>query len=129
MRFVVAFCVLPIVAVAQAREIPDSLRPPPVMRELRAVWVATVRNMDWPSRSDLSTEEQQQELLAIFDRAADLNMNTIVLQVRPEADALYASPHEPWSRYLTGEQGRKPEPAWDPLEYAVTEAHKRGLEL
>jgi uncharacterized lipoprotein YddW (UPF0748 family) len=107
----------------------DSLLPPPVTRELRAVWVATVNNLDWPSRSDLSTGEQQQELLAILDRSAELGMNAIIFQVRPVADAFYASPYEPWSRYLTGRQGRKPDPYWDPLRFAVSEAHKRGLEL
>jgi uncharacterized lipoprotein YddW (UPF0748 family) len=106
----------------------DSL-PPPVMREFRGLWVATVNNMDWPSRSDLTTAEQQQELLAIIDRAAALKMNAIVFQVRPEADALYASSYEPWSRYLTGRQGRPPDPMWDPLTFAVAEAHKRGIEL
>jgi uncharacterized lipoprotein YddW (UPF0748 family) len=85
--------------------------------------------MDWPSRSDLTAEEKQQELIAILDRAASLRMNAIVFQIRPEADALYDSPIEPWSRYLTGEQGRAPFPAWDPLAFAVEEAHKRGLEL
>ena len=103
--------------------------PPPVVREFRGVWVATVNNMDWPSRSDLTTAEQQQELLAILDRVAALKMNAIVFQVRPEADALYASRYEPWSRYLTGRQGRAPNPIWDPLAFAVAEAHKRGLEL
>ncbi|TMG84567.1 MAG: hypothetical protein E6H78_09405, partial [Betaproteobacteria bacterium] len=83
----------------------------------------------WPSRSDLTTEEQQQELVAILDRAASLRMNAIIFQVRPEADALYASPYEPWSRYLTGKQGQAPNPVWDPLRFAVTEAHRRGLEL
>jgi uncharacterized lipoprotein YddW (UPF0748 family) len=91
------------------------------------MWVATVNNMDWPSQPGLSAEEQQRELLAILDRAAQLNMNTIVFQVRPEADALYRSELEPWSRFLTGEQGKSP--GWDPLAFAVTEAHKRGLEL
>jgi uncharacterized lipoprotein YddW (UPF0748 family) len=107
----------------------DSVRPPAVMREVRAIWVATVNNLDWPSRSDLSTAQQQEELLAILNRAADLKMNAIIFQVRPEADALYASKYEPWSRYLTGRQGRAPSPMWDPLAFAVTEAHKRGLEL
>ena len=93
------------------------------------MWVATVRNMDWPSRPGLSTEEQQRELLAIIDRAADLRMNAIVLQVRTEMDALYSSTLEPWSRYITGTQGQAPDPLWDPLEFAVTEAHKRGIEL
>jgi uncharacterized lipoprotein YddW (UPF0748 family) len=107
----------------------DTLRPPPVTRELRGVWVATVQNMDWPSRADLSTDEQQRELIAILDRAAGLNMNAIIFQVRPEADAFYKSQMEPWSRYLTGRQGKAPDPLWDPLEFAVDEAHKRGLEL
>jgi uncharacterized lipoprotein YddW (UPF0748 family) len=107
----------------------DSLLPPPVTRELRGVWVATVNNIDWPSRSDLTTGEQQQELLAIFNRAAALRLNAVILQVRPVSDALYESRYEPWSRYLTGRQGRRPAPYWDPLQFAVTEAHKRGLEL
>jgi uncharacterized lipoprotein YddW (UPF0748 family) len=103
--------------------------PPPVQRELRAVWVATVENMDWPSKSGLSTAEQQSELVAILDKLVQLHMNAIVLQVRPAADALYASQDEPWSDVLTGEMGRAPQPFYDPLAFAVTEAHKRGLEL
>jgi uncharacterized lipoprotein YddW (UPF0748 family) len=117
------------VALLQAQIALTDSAPPAVMREFRAVWVATVNNLDWPSRSDLSTAEQQQELLAILDRAAELKMNAIIFQVRPEADALYASKYEPWSRYLTGRQGRAPSPFWDPLAFAVAEAHKRGLEL
>jgi uncharacterized lipoprotein YddW (UPF0748 family) len=107
----------------------DSLLPPPVTREFRGVWVATVNNIDWPSRSDLTTGEQQQELLSILNRAASLRMNAIIFQVRPVSDALYASRYEPWSRYLTGRQGRRPAPYWDPLEFAVAESHKRGMEL
>ena len=129
MRIAIAFLMVGLAAVANAQVIPDSLRPPEPLREFRAMWVATVRNMDWPSRPDLTAKQQQQELLAILDRAAALKMNAIVLQVRPEADALYASRYEPWSRYLTGEQGKKPDTTWDPLEFAVEEAHKRGLEL
>ncbi|MDB4874214.1 MAG: hypothetical protein JWM41_660 [Gemmatimonadetes bacterium] len=103
--------------------------PPPVNREFRAVWVATVGNIDWPSKPGLSTWDQQRELLGILDRVAALNMNAVVLQVRPGADAFFASPYEPWSQYLTGRQGRAPDPAWDPLAFAVEQAHKRGLEL
>jgi uncharacterized lipoprotein YddW (UPF0748 family) len=103
--------------------------PPPVPRELRAVWVATVDNMDWPSKAGLSTQEQQAELVAILDHLVRLHMNAIVLQVRPAADALYQSDLEPWSEVLTGEMGRAPEPFYDPLAFAITEAHKRGLEL
>jgi uncharacterized lipoprotein YddW (UPF0748 family) len=107
----------------------DSLSPPPIEREFRAAWVATVSNIDWPSRPDLDTWSQQAELLAIFNKAVALDMNAIILQIRPGTDALYQSSLEPWSEYLTGRQGRPPEPAWDPLAFAVAEAHKRGLEL
>jgi len=103
--------------------------PPPVPREFRAAWVATVTNIDWPSRPGLDTWTQQAELLAILNKAVALNMNAIILQIRPATDALYDSKLEPWSEYLTGRQGRPPEPAWDPLAFAVAEAHKRGLEL
>jgi uncharacterized lipoprotein YddW (UPF0748 family) len=104
-------------------------QPPAVAREFRAAWVATVGNIDWPSKQGLSTWEQQQELLAILNKTVALNMNAIVFHIRPGADALYASKYEPWSQFITGRQGRAPEPGWDPLAFAVTEAHKRGLEL
>ena len=103
--------------------------PPSVPRELRAMWIATVDNMDWPSKAGLSTEEQQRELVAILDKAVELHMNAVVLQVRPAADALYKSALEPWSEVLTGTMGRAPEPFYDPLAFAITEAHRRGLEL
>jgi uncharacterized lipoprotein YddW (UPF0748 family) len=105
------------------------VRTPPSTGEFRGVWVATVRNIDWPSKSGLSVEEQKSELIAILDRMAALGLNAIILQVRPSADALYPSRIEPWSEYLTGEMGRAPEPLYDPLAFAVEEAHRRGLEL
>ena len=116
---------------------PDELRPAPagtalpdpLPREFRAAWVATVGNIDWPSRPGLTSEEQQAELLAILDRAAALNLNAVILQVRPASDAFYASELEPWSEWLTGEMGGAPTPYYDPLEFAIHEAHARGLEL
>ena len=129
MRLTAVLLAFPAVAVCQPLDHLALHAPPPVMREFRAVWVATVNNMDWPSRPGLSTVEQQRELLAILDRAASIKMNAIIFQVRPEGDALYASSFEPWSRYLTGQQGRAPAPMWDPLEFAVREAHRRGMEL
>ena len=102
---------------------------PPVTREFRAMWVATVANIDWPSKPGLNIWEQQGELIAIMNRAVALHMNAIVLQVRPAADAMYDSPLEPWSEFLTGQMGKAPEPNYDPLSFAVDEAHKRGLEL
>lgn len=99
------------------------------MREFRAVWVATVDNIDWPSKRGIPTEKAMAEMRAILDQAKKLNLNAIILQVRPSADALYPSKLEPWSEYLTGQQGKAPNPYWDPLAYAVQEAHRRGLEL
>ncbi len=97
--------------------------------EFRAVWVATVSNIDWPSKSGLSAEEQKKEVISILEMHKELGMNTIILQVRPAADALYSSSLEPWSRYLTGKQGNAPQPFYDPLEFWINECHKRGMEL
>ncbi|WP_282693650.1 family 10 glycosylhydrolase [Streptomyces sp. CC208A] len=93
----------------------------------RGMWMATVANRDWPSRPGLGADAQRAELLAHLDRAVERRLNTVVLQVRPTADALWPSPYEPWAQCLTGTQGR--DPGWDPLGTAVTEAHGRGLEL
>ena len=79
--------------------------PPAAPREFRAVWVSTVANIDWPSKQNLTAQQQQREAIAILDRAKALNLNAIVLQVRPAADAIYPSKIEPWSEYLTGAQG------------------------
>ncbi|MFD0209793.1 glycoside hydrolase family 10 protein [Streptomyces hirsutus] len=95
--------------------------------EMRGVWLATVANRDWPSRPGLSAAEQRTELIAHLDAAVRNRLNTVILQVRPTADALWPSPYEPWSACLTGTQGV--DPGWDPLGTAVTEAHARGLEL
>jgi uncharacterized lipoprotein YddW (UPF0748 family) len=102
---------------------------PDVEREFRGLWVATVDNVDWPSRPNLTTREQQAELTVILDRAVRLRMNVVILQVRPCCDALYDSKIEPWSEYLTGQMGSAPKPYYDPLAFAVEEAHKLGLEL
>ena len=107
----------------------DSVTPPPVVREFRGAWIATVGNIDWPSKPGLSTDQQKQELLALLNKAVELRLNAIIFQVRPGCDALYASKIEPWSEYLTGQMGQAPEPGYDPLAFAVTEAHRRGLEL
>ena len=102
---------------------------PYLQREFRAAWVATVANIDWPSKPGLSTAEQQAEALAILDSSAELGLNALVFQVRPQCDALYASELEPWSYYLTGRQGQAPDPYYDPLEFWVEAAHARGIEL
>jgi uncharacterized lipoprotein YddW (UPF0748 family) len=95
--------------------------------EMRGMWLATVANRDWPSKAGLSAAAQRAELIAHLDTAVRCRLNTVVFQVRPTADALWPSPYEPWSQYLTGTQGK--DPGWDPLGTAVAEAHARGLEL
>jgi uncharacterized lipoprotein YddW (UPF0748 family) len=121
-----ASCAALITASAQADR---DEAPPPVQHEFRGLWVATVENIDWPSQRGLDSAHQKQELLAILDRAAALRLNVVVLQVRASCDAFYESKIEPWSEYLTGRMGQAPSPPYDPLAFAVAEAHKRGLEL
>jgi uncharacterized lipoprotein YddW (UPF0748 family) len=95
--------------------------------EFRGAWVATVHNIDWPSRAGLPAAKQKAELRALLDTAKSLNLNAILLQVRPSCDAVYASKIEPWSAFLTGTMGQNP--GYDPLAYAIEEAHRRGIEL
>ncbi|MEH0158203.1 family 10 glycosylhydrolase [Limibacter armeniacum] len=114
----ILLCISPIELIAQ--EAPE--------KELRAVWFATVSNLDWPKREHKGNKElQQRDLRQMLDKMKALNMNAIFLQIRPESDALYQSDLEPWSRFLTGEQGKHP--GYDPLQFAIEEAHKRGMEL
>jgi uncharacterized lipoprotein YddW (UPF0748 family) len=108
---------------------PVSLTPPSPPREFRGAWVATVANIDWPTKPGLTVAEQKAELLSLLDRAVQLHLNAIIFQVRPACDAFYASPLEPWSEYLTGTMGKAPSPFYDPLAFAIGECHKRGLEL
>ena len=84
-------------------------------------------NIDWPSNRGLSEATVKSELLAQLDLAQEMNQNVIILQVRPAADAFYASELEPWSYWLTGQNGKNP--GWDPLVFAVEESHRRSLEL
>jgi len=104
-------------------------RNPTPKREFRGVWVATVTNIDWPSSPRLPSERQKSELINIFDYHQQGGINAIMLQVRPAADAFYAKSREPWSKWLTGQQGLPPNEFYDPLEFAVNEAHKRNMEL
>lgn len=97
--------------------------------EFRGAWIATVDNIDWPSRKGLSTAEQQAEFIQMLDLHRSNGMNAIIMQIRPAADAFYPSPFEPWSEWLTGVQGKAPEPYYDPLQFMVEETHKRGMEF
>lgn len=107
--------------------------PPNPAREMRAAWIATVANIDWPSKPGLSVEQQQAEFIALLETAVELRLNAVVLQVRPACDAIYPSELEPWSEYLSGVQGAPPSgdsaQSYDPLAWAIAESHQRGLEL
>jgi uncharacterized lipoprotein YddW (UPF0748 family) len=98
-------------------------------REFRAAWIATVANIDWPSKQGLPAAEQQQQFIARLDELKDLGCNAVIVQIRPASDAFYPSKLEPWSHYLTGRQGAPPFPYYDPLEFMIEETHKRCMEF
>ena len=85
-------------------------------REMRAVWIATVANIDWPSNPDLTPTQQRNEMRDMLDKLQKSGINAIVLQIRPTADSFYPSDLEPWSYYLNGKQGKRPSPYYDPLQ-------------
>ena len=95
--------------------------------ELQGAWISSVHNINFPSKQGLSIEEQKSQAVRLLDAAKGAGLNAVLLQVRPESDALYASPLEPWSRFLTGKQGQSP--GYDPLAFFISEARKRGLEV
>lgn len=97
-------------------------------RELRGVWISTHISLDWPNRLD-TPAQQQAKLRTILDHNKATGMNAAFLQVRSQSDALYPSNLEPWSYYLTGQQGSAPAPSWDPLQFAIDETRKRGMEF
>lgn len=102
---------------------------PAPKREFRAAWIATVDNIDWPSRPGLSSQQQQQEFIRLLDTLQRAGMNAVIVQIRPCADAFYPSSLEPWSYWLSGHQGDPPQPAYDPLQFMIHEAHLRGMEF
>ena len=102
---------------------------PSPRHEFRGVWIATVNNIDWPSKKGLPVDSQKAEYVRLMDLYKSLGMNAVVMQVRPAADAFYPSPYEPWSEWLTGIQGKPPSPYYDPLAFMVEETHKRGMEF
>lgn len=97
--------------------------------EFRAVWVATVTNIDWPSKKGLSVEQQKHEFISLLEMHKRNGMNAVIVQIRPVADAFYASPYEPWSEFLNGLQGLPPKPFYDPLSFMIAETHKQGMEF
>jgi uncharacterized lipoprotein YddW (UPF0748 family)/DNA-binding MarR family transcriptional regulator len=115
---------------------PDSVSIPPdttINRcpkyEFRAVWVASVENIDWPSKKGLPVDSQKAEFTRLLDMHERNGLNAVVVQIRPAADAFFPSPYEPWSEWLTGIQGQPPSPYYDPLAFMIEETHKRGMEF
>lgn len=98
-------------------------------REFRGVWISTVLNIDWPSRNNLSTEEQKNEFISLLDFHKRNGINAVIVQIRPAAESIYKSEIEPWSRWLTGRKGKAPNPYYDPLTFMIEEAHKRCIEF
>ena len=97
--------------------------------EFRAAWIATVSNIDWPSKPGLSTQQQQSEFIKRLDQLVQLGCNVAIVQIRPAADAFYPSSFEPWSRFLTGKIGQAPNPYYDVLAFMIEETHKRNIEF
>src|SRR5574344_280733 len=95
-------------------------------REFRGAWIHTVGNGEYQK---MTTAQMKQHFISLLDSLKSANINAVIFQVRPQADAFYKSKLEPWSRYITGQQGVAPKPSWDPLEFMVKECHKRGMEL
>ncbi len=98
-------------------------------REFRAVWISSVFNINWPQKSTDTPAKQRNDFIRLLDECHYAGFNAVIVQIRPAADALYAASREPWSQWLTGVQGKQPQPFWDPLAFMIDEAHKRGMEF
>lgn len=96
---------------------------------MRGVWVATTKNIDYPTSKYLGTAEQKREFIELLNLFEELGINAVFVQVRPAADAFFESPYEPWSEWLTGEQGKAPEPYYDPMAFMIEECKKRDIEF
>jgi uncharacterized lipoprotein YddW (UPF0748 family) len=121
LRFI-AFLIFPFLAV-------NALHAQSPKYEFRGAWIATVANIDWPSKPALPAEQQQREFITLLDQLKAIGCNAVIVQVRPVCDAFYDSKIEPWSHYLTGVQGQPPVPFYDPLSFMVAETHKRNMEF
>ncbi|MDR0660154.1 MAG: family 10 glycosylhydrolase [Prevotellaceae bacterium] len=105
---------------------PPSFAQQPPKREFRGTWIHTVGNKDY---QNMTTEEMRQHYIDLLNKFEKAGINAVIFQIRPQADAFYITDHEPWSRFITGEQGKAPNPLWDPLEFMIEECHNRGMEL
>ncbi|MBV9963431.1 MAG: family 10 glycosylhydrolase [Parafilimonas sp.] len=122
------FCCLPVLLFCQLLTVNCQTSTQPKY-EFRAVWIATVNNIDWPHSKYLSVDQQKQQFINIITQQRKIGMNAVIVQIRPAADAFYQSKYEPWSEFLTGRQGTAPSPFYDPLQFMIDETHKRGMEF
>jgi len=113
-----------VISVLYSKAQQDSAKP-----EFRGVWIATLTAIDWPDRPTINSLDQKEQFIRLLDMHKRNGINAIVMQIRPAADAFYPSEFEPWSQWLTGVQGLAPVPFYDPLEFMITETHKRGMEF
>jgi uncharacterized lipoprotein YddW (UPF0748 family)/predicted transcriptional regulator len=120
---------LPALSFAQAPSVPLDLPQSKPKYEFRAAWIASVENIDWPSKKGLPADSQKAEFIRQLDMHKRNGMNAVVVQIRPAADAFYPSSYEPWSEWLTGAQGKPPSPWYDPLQFMIEETHRRGMEF
>lgn len=122
---------LPALVIAQqpAAPVPPPMETGSATNEFRAAWIATVTNIDWPTKGTTDPAKQREEYIRMLDMHKKNGLNAVIAQVRPAADAFYPSPYEPWSEWLTGKQGKPPVPYYDPLQFMINEAHQRGMEF
>ncbi|WP_035560541.1 glycoside hydrolase family 10 protein [Hymenobacter sp. IS2118] len=118
-----------LIAPVQAQNADDQDAPPPPKRELRGMWIATVENIDWPRQRGQTPEQYRRDYLRLLDAGQRAGLNAVFVQIRPASDAFYKSDIEPWSKWLTGTQGKAPANGDDPLPFLITEAHRRGMEF
>ena len=123
------FLILLISSAARAQYVESRLAATPPKREFRGAWIATVVNLDWPTSNTADPSVQRGQLTTILDGLKLAGINAVMFQVRSECDAMYALSFEPWSYWLTGQQGKAPSSPFDPLQFAILEAHSRGIEL
>ena len=98
-------------------------------QEFRGVWIVTAFNIDWPSSPYLTSEQQKEEFINLINWHKSYGINAVIVQIKPSGEVFYPSEYEPWSHWLTGKQGKAPEPYYDPVEFMVEECHKRNIEF
>jgi uncharacterized lipoprotein YddW (UPF0748 family) len=127
MRIKLLLPLLLVISVAFSQQNFNTIKP--IQYEFRGVWIATVDNIDWPTKGMVNVDSQKAEFIRQLDMHQANGMNAMIVQVRPAADAFYPSQYEPWSQWLTGKQGVPPSPYYDPLQFMIEETHKRGMEF